>query len=114
MNFFKVFITTLFCFTSLTSLVSSQDDSYEFIELIVKTSGQYTFSDWNNYPNLWTANVIGNLSKNYYIEMKFYITEESAESGSPDIWGISQKYDFPLNNNNFTYDYMFMYFLNLS
>ena len=38
--------------------------------------------------------------------MKFYITEESAESGSPDIWGISQKYDFQLNNNNFTYDYM--------
>ena len=76
--------------------------SQDSITLSVIPSGQYTFSDWNNYIGLWTATINGDLNKNYYIEMKFYIGGTS----EPDIWGISEKYSSPLTNNNFSYENM--------
>ena len=84
----------------VTTFLYSQEAT---IDLTILPSGQYTLSDWNNSNlNLWTATVIGDLSKNYFIEMKFYISGSS----EPDIWGISEKYSLPLNNNNFSYENM--------
>ena len=53
--------------------------SQDSITLSVIPSGQYTFSDWNNYIGLWTATVNGDLSKNYYIyifTISYYLIEK--------------------------------------
>ena len=98
MKFFK---NILFIWITVFSpLLFAQDAS---ISLMIYPSGQYTLSDWNNSNiNLWQATVNGDLNRNFFIEMKFYITGSS----EPDIWGISERYLTGLNNNNFSYENM--------
>lgn len=107
MKFFKNII--MIGVTFFSALLFTQEDAS--ISLTILPQGQYTLSDWNNSNiNLWYATIVNNtnISRNIYVELKFFITD----SGEPDIWGITQKYVLPpggsqlLSNNNFSVDNM--------
>jgi hypothetical protein len=107
MKFFKNII--MIGVTFFSALLFTQEDAS--ISLTILPQGQYSLSDWNNSNiNLWYATIVNNtnISRNIYVELKFFITD----SGEPDIWGITQKYVLPpggsqlLSNNNFSVDNM--------
>lgn len=100
LEFLKIIVIV---YTTIISGLLLSQDSDPYIDVYIVPSGQYTFSDWNNSNiDLWKATIIGDLNRNFYVEMKFYINGSS----EPAIWGISEKYSIQLNNNNFSYENM--------